>query len=265
VKTPKRNLKYFTKVPTNPIEETPHLGLSMTSGIFASISGIVSSLWRHAVTSHNVANAGTPGYKARRPVVRENRAGGVDGARALRTDSQGPLIHTGRPLDLAIDGEGFFRLERDDGTVAYSRCCSLIIDTKGKLSTPSGFRTVPTITVPLNASRLMISPNGEVRATIDGKTWTLGQIEIATFRNPSGLIAIGDNLLVQSPASGPPASGPPGSPGTGILVQESLEGSNVDLATEFVMDLLASVHFKANINCLKTQSEMLGTILNIKT
>ncbi len=111
----------------------------------------------------------------------------------------------------------------------------------------------------------MMTNRGEVRATIDGQTRVLGQIEIVRFGNPSGLVSVGDNLLVESAASGPPVIGIPGSGGMGILVQESLEGSNVDLATEFVMEILSSVHFKANLKTLKTQDEMLGNILNIKT
>ncbi len=84
----------------------------MISSIFASISGIVSSFRRHAVASHNVANAGTYGYKARRIVAQENRTGGVDSTHLQRMNSQGPLIHTGRPLDLALHGEGFFNSNR---------------------------------------------------------------------------------------------------------------------------------------------------------
>ncbi len=90
----------------------------MISGFFASISGIISSFRHHAVTSNNVANVGTPGYRARRLLARENRAGGVDSAYAALIHSQGPLMHTARPLDLAINSEGFLQVELDDGTIA---------------------------------------------------------------------------------------------------------------------------------------------------
>ncbi len=111
----------------------------------------------------------------------------------------------------------------------------------------------------------MITTRGEVRATMDGKTRVLGEIEIARFRNPSGLISVGDNLLAESAALGPPFIGIPGSGGMGILIQKSLQGSNVDLATEFVMEILSSIHFKTNLKTLKTLDEMLGSIPNIKT
>jgi flagellar hook-basal body protein len=124
---------------------------------------------------------------------------------------------------------------------------------------------VPPVTVPLDASRLLVSPDGEVRATVNGQAEVLGRIELARFTNLSGLVSLGDNLLAQSASSGTPITGSPGTGGLGALVQESLEGSNVDLATEFVMEILSSLEFKANLNALKVQDEMLGSILDIKT
>ena len=241
------------------------MGLSMISGLFASISGIISSYRRHAVTSNNVANVGTPGYKARRVLARENRAGGVDSTPVGRVNSQGPLLHTGQPLDLAIEGAGFFQVELNDGSIGYCRCGALTTDSRGNLSTTDHHPIVPPITVPPNATQLSITTRGEIRATIDGQSQILGQIEMARFMKPSGLTPVGDNLFIESPSSGPPVTGPPGSGGMGILVQGSLEGSNVDLATEFVMDILSSVQLRANLNTLKTQEEMLGHILDIKT
>jgi len=136
---------------------------------------------------------------------------------------------------------------------------------RGNLATADRRRIVPAITVPLHATRLTITSGGEVRATIGGQSQILGQIEMARFMNPTGLTPVGDNLFVESPSSGPPVTGPPGSGGMGILVQGSLEGSNVDLATEYVTDILSSVQLKANCSALEVQYEMLGTILDIKT
>lgn len=124
---------------------------------------------------------------------------------------------------------------------------------------------MPSITLPPHVTQLVITSTGEVRATINGQSQVLRQIEIARFANPSDLTSLGDNLFVESPSSGPPVTGPPGSNGMGLLVQGSLEGSNVGLATEFVMDLLSSVQLKANINALEVQNELLGSLLDIKT
>jgi flagellar basal-body rod protein FlgG len=236
----------------------------MISGFFASLSGVISSFRRHAVTSNNVANVGTYGYKAGRALARENRAGGVDSTAVSRVNSPGPLIQTGQPLDLAIMGEGFFQVELDDGSIGYCRCGLLTIDSRGQLSTADRQRIVPPVTVPPNATRLVITGGGEIRATIDGQNRILGHMEIARFINPSGLTPLGNTVFAESPASGSPLTGPPGTNGMGILVQGSLEGSNVDLATEFVMDILSSIQLKANINALKTQDEMLGSVLDIK-
>lgn len=240
-------------------------GLSMISGLFASISGIISSYRRHAVTSNNVANIRTPGYKARRVLAREDRGGGVDSTYANRVNSQGPLLHTGQPLDLGIEGQGFFQVELNDGSIGYCRCGVLTLDSRGNLSTARGHRIVPPVTVPPDATQLGITARGEIRVTIGGQSQIGGQIEIARFMNPSRLTPLGDNLLVESPSSGSPVTGPPGSGGMGVLVQGSLEGSNVDLATEYVMDILSSVQLKANLNALKTQDEMLGSIVDVKT
>ncbi|NIQ37705.1 MAG: flagellar hook-basal body complex protein [Proteobacteria bacterium] len=237
----------------------------MISGIFASISGIISSFRRHGVTSNNVANIGTPGYKARRVVSRESQAVGVDSTQVLPINAQGTLFHTNRPLDLAINGDGFFQIMRDDGTVAYCRTCALTIDARRNLSTASGHRLVPPVTVPIDASQLLVSPGGEVRATVNGQAEGLGRIELARFMNPSGLVPLGDNLTAERASSGPPITGYPGTGGLGTLVQESLEGSKVDVATEFVMEILSSLEFKANLNALQAEDEMLGSILDIKT
>lgn len=118
MKTMNLSLKYLRKLPNTLIQGILNKGPSMISGFFASISGIISSFRRHAVTSNNVANVGTPGYRARRLLARENRAGGVDSAYAALIHSQGPLMHTARPLDLAINSEGFLQVELDDGTIA---------------------------------------------------------------------------------------------------------------------------------------------------
>lgn len=237
----------------------------MISGLFASISGIISSFQRHAVTSNNVANVRTSGYKARRVLARENRAGGVDSTHVHRINSQGPLIYTEQPLDLAIKGEGFFQVKLDDGSIAYCRCGALTIDSRGNLSTVDRHHIMPPITVPPDATRLVITSEGEVRATIAGQSRILGQIQIARFTNPSGLTSVGDNFFIESTSSGPPVTGPPGSAGMGILAQGSLEGSNVDLATEYVSEILSSVQLKANRNALEIQNEMLGSLLDIKT
>jgi flagellar basal-body rod protein FlgG len=236
----------------------------MITGFFSSLSGVISSLRRHEVTSNNVANVGTPGFKAGRVLSREDRAGGVDSRDVSRIHSQGPLIRTAQPLNLAIMGEGFFQVEMDDGTIGYCRSGLLTLDSRGNLSTAEGHRVVPPATVPSNATQLTISSRGEIRATIGGQVQILGQIELARFMNPSTLTPIGDNILVESPTSGPPFTGTPGSSGMGTLVQGGLEGSNVDLVTEFVTDLLSGIQLKANLNALKTQDEMVGNVLNIK-
>ena len=225
----------------------------MISGLFISLSGVISSFRRHAVTANNVANVATPGYKTSRLLSRDNPTGGVDSTQVARVHSQGPLIQTAQPLDLTIMGEGFFQVELNDGRVGYSRCGVLTVDPEGRLSTVDGHCLLPRVTVPANAAQLIITSGGEIQATIGGERRTLGQIEMARFTNPAGLAPVGHGLFVESPASGPPITDPPGSAGMGTLVQGGLEGSNVDLTTEFVMDILSVAQLKANLSSLKTQ------------
>jgi len=189
----------------------------------------------------------------------------VDSTQVCRDDSQGPLLWTENPLDLAVQGEGFLQVELDDGTVAYRRGGTLILDRGGSLSTAEGQPIVPSFRIPSGTTRLTITALGEIRAAAGGENRLLGRIEMARFRNPSGLIQVGSGLFLETPSSGPPLIASPGSGGMGILVQGAVEGSNVDLATEYVMDILSSVEHKANLDSLRTQDQMLGTLLDIKT
>lgn len=236
-------------------------------------------------TSNNVANANTTGYKTAQtsfqdllyngllPGVNANGVtppGGIQfGAGAVVSAetglfTQGPVQPTGNPLDLAINGEGFFRVTLPDGTFAYTRDGSFNLDAGGNLVTSDGFKVDPPITVPAG-STATIGTDGTVTATAaDGTQTTIGQIGLTRFVNPAGLTRIGDTLFAASAASGAATDGFVGDTnGFGTLQSGNLEGSNVDLTTELVNLLIAQRTFTFNTQAITVESNLLSATANL--
>lgn len=241
------------------------------------------------VISNNVANMRTTGFKRQRADFQDllyqnlRRMGsqtsaqgtivptgvqigsGVKTAATARIMSQGSLEETGKELDLAVRGEGFFQIELPDGTTAYTRDGSFERDANGDLVTVDGYAVQPGINIPADSRDLSIAADGTVQV-IDagGATVTLGQLELARFINKSGLEAIGDNLFLATDASGDAQVGTPSLEGYGDLQQNHLEMANVDAVTE-ISDLIAAQRaYEMNSRIIQAADEMYSTTSNLR-
>ncbi len=236
------------------------------------------------VISNNLANVNTTGFKRSRVNFEDALYESVQGARVVnyqgsgtlspiqvgkgvrvsaieRLHSQGAPERTDRPLDIAIEGDGFFQVERPDGKIAYTRDGSFSLSDSGSLVTAGGYLVQPGITVPPEASQLTISPNGTVSAVTQGSSdpVEIGRIEIARFLNPNGLQAIGENEYVETPASGEPMTGFPQDEGFGRLTQGALESSNVEIVQEMTDMIAAQRAYEINAKAIKAGDEMMQT------
>jgi flagellar basal-body rod protein FlgG len=231
--------------------------------------------------SNNLANANTSGYKHQDAQFEDllyqntrSAAQNADGTVAptgtqvgtgvrvvatTRSFSQGTLTQTGNPLDIAIEGQGFFAVQKTDGTLGYTRAGSFQLDAQGRISTPDGLPLEPPITVPTNATSVSIAADGTVSALQPGSTSpsTVGQITLTTFPNPNGLSADGHNLFTPTSSSGEAQTGPAGVEGRGSLMQGSLEGSNVDVVAEMVNLIRAQRSYEINSKVISAADEML--------
>jgi flagellar basal-body rod protein FlgG len=241
------------------------------------------------VISNNLANMRTTGYKRQRAEFQDllyehvRRVGsqtsdqgnilpagielgsGVKTVGTPRLMTQGSLAQTGKDFDVAIRGEGFFKILMPDGRTAYSRDGSFELDSQGRLVTAAGSVLQPGITVPQNSSAVTINAQGQVSCTLPGSTasTTVGQIELAMFVNKAGLQGIGDNLYMETPASGPAQNGTPSSEGFGDLLQGSLEQANVEAVSE-ITDLIAAQRaYEMNSKVITAADQMLQTSANL--
>jgi flagellar basal-body rod protein FlgG len=241
---------------------------------------------RVEVISNNLANVNTTGFKRSRahfedllyqtvqatqdvqetsaqtlPEIQVGRGTRLAGVQ--RVDSQGPIQETGRDLDLAIEGRGFFQVRMPNGTLAYTRDGSFHISDQGVLVTSSGYEVVPGVTIPNDATELGISRTGVVTSTAagTGESVELGRIEMARFTNPAGLRALGQNLFQETEASGDAVTGFPQDEGFGRLVQGGLEGSNVEIVQEMVEMITALRAYEINSKAVET-GQQLGEIAN---
>jgi flagellar basal-body rod protein FlgG len=178
-----------------------------------------------------------------------------------RAMSQGPLAQTEKDYDVAIRGEGLFRVRLPDGRTAYSRDGSFDLDAQGQMVTRDGYLLDPGVTVPNTATSVTISATGAVQATMPGQTapQALGQFQLARFVNKVGLESIGDNLFVETAASGPAITGLPGSEGFGNLQQRYLEEANVNAVTEISSLIAAQRAYEMNSKVVTAADQMLST------
>lgn len=178
----------------------------------------------------------------------------------------GSIQATGNATDLAIAGEGFFQIELPDGGTAYTRDGSFKVDANGLMVTADGYTLQPNITIPNGATALTITGNGTVTALIPGSDdpTVLGNIEIATFANPAGLMRVGQNLFKAGGASGAPVTSEPGQQGTGTLQQRFLEGSNVQIVEEMVRMITAQRAYEINSKMVTTSDDMLSIANGLK-
>jgi flagellar basal-body rod protein FlgG len=191
--------------------------------------------------------------------------GGVKTVGTPRLMTQGTLSPTGADLNVAIRGEGFFKILMPDGTFGYTRDGSFQMDAQGRIVTAQGNVVQPGITIPANAQSISISPQGQVSVTVPGSTTssTLGQIALTRFVNKAGLQAGGDNMYVETPASGPPQDGTPQADGFGDVQQGNLEQANVEAVTE-ISDLIAAQRaYEMNGKVITAADQMLSATSNL--
>ncbi len=177
--------------------------------------------------------------------------------------SQGDFNQTENPLDIAIQGQGFFQVQQPNGTTAYTRNGAFHLNNQGTVMTAEGDPLIPTITIPESATSVTISQYGVVSATLPGQTTaaTLGTIQLANFANPAGLTALGDSLFQQTQGSGNAVTDiPGGNSGVGTLQQGYLENSNVDVVTEFVQMILAQRAYESNSKVIHVADDMYSQI-----
>jgi len=250
-------------------------------------TGLDAQQTRMSVVSNNLANVNTTGYKQGRAVFEDlmyqniSQAGGATsqntqdpsglmigtGVRIVSTEknfSQGTHVQTGNPLDLMISGRGMFQVLLPDGNLAYTRDGSFKQDATGRLVTASGYEVQPAITLPANAESISISVDGIIQATFVDQTdpVTVGTLQIADFLNPAGLQPRGENLFMETAASGTPQLGTPGLNGLGNLVQGALEGSNVNVVEELVSMIETQRAYEMNSKAISTSDQMLQYLNN---
>ena len=184
---------------------------------------------------------------------------GVRTAGVYRIMTQGDLKSTGNPYDVAIQGAGFFRIQQADGTDGYTRSGNFSLNPQGQLVTQDGLVVQPGIAIPANTLSVTINAQGQVNATVAGNTTpqTVGQLELTRFPNEAGLNAIGNNLYLETPASGSPQAGQPGSTGFGTIQQGFLETSNVNSVDEITGLITAQRAYEMNSKVVSAADQML--------
>jgi flagellar basal-body rod protein FlgG len=179
---------------------------------------------------------------------------------------QGNIARTDNPTDIAINGRGYLQVLMPDGSIAYTRAGNLAFNAEGQLVTADGFQVQPGISAPPEAVSVTITRDGIVEATLQGEAQPqqLGQLELANFINPAGLEAIGDNLFLETAASGPPNSAAPGSTGFGTVMQGFIETSNVNAVEEISALIVAQRAYEMNARVITASDEMLQTASQLR-
>ena len=251
--------------------------------MYTAATGMMAQELSVQVISNNIANMRTTGYKRQRAEFQDllyehvQRVGtqtndqgnmlpvGIDlgsGVKTVGTPrvmTQGNVIATGKDLDVAIRGEGFFKVLMNDGTFSYTRDGSFEMDAQGRIVTPRGNLVQPGITLPQNATSVAINAQGQVSVTVTGSTTpnVIGQFTMTRFINKAGLQPIGDNLFVETPASGAPQDGVANVDGMGDLLQSNVETSNVEAVTEIGDLISAQRAYEMNAKVISATDQML--------
>ena len=202
--------------------------------------------------------AGTPTAERQLPTGLQVGLG-VRSAATQKLFSQGVFEETSNPLDVAIEGHGFFQVTMPDGVISYTRDGSFKRDSEGSLVTSDGYLVEPAITIPPDATLISVSSDGTVSAQVAGEAepQVLGEIQLASFPNPAGLTSIGRNLYLKSAASGEATVNAPGSEGFGTVAQGFLEKANVDVVEEMVSMISAQRAYEINSRVIQGADEML--------
>jgi flagellar basal-body rod protein FlgG len=255
--------------------------------LWVAKTGLEAQQSKMSIVAQNLANVNTTGYKRGRAIFEDLlyqnvvQAGGSTsqqseaptglnlgtGVRLVATDkqfTQGNLITTNNPFDLAVQGRGFFEILQPDGTVAYTRDGTFQLDADGQLVTSSGYALQPSATIPSNAQAVTVGVDGVVSVVLPGQADPIqvGTLQLTDFVNPAGLQPRGENLYIETVSSGPPQPGTPGLNGLGSLVQGALETSNVNVVEELVSMIETQRAYEMNSRAIQTSDEMLRHVTN---
>jgi flagellar basal-body rod protein FlgG len=257
----------------------------MMRSLWIAKTGMEAQQTQLDTITHNLANVATNGYKRSHAVfedlmyqnLRQAGANSTEqttlptglqvglGTRAVATTrnfSQGNLLQSTNPLDVAIRGNGFFEVQMPDGTTGYTRDGAFQVNAQGQLVTNNGYAVQPGITVPANAQSVTIGADGTVSVVVPGQAaaQTVGQLQIASFVNPAGLDPKGQNLFAETAASGTANTGTPGQNGLGALQQGFVETSNVNVVEELVAMIQTQRAYELNSKAIQTADQMLGRL-----
>jgi flagellar basal-body rod protein FlgG len=261
----------------------------MIRSLYSAASGMIAQQLNVDNIAHNLANSNTVGFKMRRAqfqdllyqsVVQPGAAAGSQtvvpsglqlglGARPVANEilfTQGNFVSTGNPLDIVIQGKGFFQIRRPSGELAYTRAGSFHLDRDGNIVTADGDPLEPQINLPAEAQSITIASDGTVSFSLPGQTAVQqsGQIQLANFPNAAGLNSLGRNLFAPTDASGEPALGNPGGQeGLGSLQQGYLEQSNVSVVEEFINLIVSQRAYEANSKIVRASDEMFQQVNNM--
>lgn len=254
--------------------------------LYSAATGMHSQQTNLDNIANNLANVSTTGFKSARADFQDllyqalrptgasansevptgiNVGFGSRLASIQKLFTQGAVQQTEQPLDLAIEGNGFFQVTRADGSLAYTRDGSFKLDSTGQMVTNNGEALSDSITIPADAKEIIINTDGSVVSRLaDGSENTIGNIQLYTFVNPGGLTPIGHNLFQESQSSGSNTPGTPGSAGYGTMIQGFLELSNVSVVTELVSMIVGQRSYEINSRAILTADEMMETATNLK-
>ena len=253
-------------------------------------TGMLAQQMNVDVISNNIANMTTTGFKRSRAefadlmyqnMMRPGAAttdtgtiaptgisvgSGVRPIGIYRINEQGSVQQTSNKLDLAIQGRGYLQVQMPSGETGYTRAGSLQLNANGEIVTADGYLVSPTITIPSNAADVIINKSGEVYVKLDGQAalQNVGQLQLATFVNDAGLQAAGDNILMETEASGAPTTGNPDTEGFGTVMQSAVENSNVNIVAEMTTLISAQRAYEMNSKVISSADDMLASLNQIK-
>jgi flagellar basal-body rod protein FlgG len=256
------------------------------SAVHIASTGMVAQELNVEVISNNIANLTTTAFTRRRAefqdllyqeIVQVGTTStdggsivptgvqiglGVHAAATYRITERGNLLPTDNTLDVAIRGKGYFQVTLPDGDTAYTRAGAFQLDANAQIVTPDGYPVQPGITIPANVEQITINASGEVLVNVAGAVGfqNVGQIELAQFPNENGLLAIGDNLFLETPGSGAPVTGTANTEGYGDLLQGFLETSNVEVVKEISNLIAAQRAYEMNTKVIETADQMLQSL-----
>jgi flagellar basal-body rod protein FlgG len=259
----------------------------MNQSLWIAKTGLDAQQTKMSVISNNLANASTTGFKRGRAVFEDllyqnQRQVGAQssqqtlyptglmigtGVRTVATEklfSQGEMAQTQNPLDVAINGKGFLQVNMPDGTLGYTRDGSLQVNASGQLVTANGYTIQPAVTIPADAQSITIGSDGivSIKQPGSGASTQVGTLQLAEFVNSAGLQPIGNNLFIESSASGTAQTGAPGANGLGTVMQGYVEGSNVNVVEELVNMIETQRAYEMNSKAIQTSDQMLQFVNN---